>query len=350
MTTEQQNDKLDIVIRNEQDAYDFLKKLSDDELPELDNLNIQFIDWPVIQMKVVGERYHSTITPPIMKAFLKLQEGIYRAYAIAVYGEPKRLSEAEKKQLELVIKVAEGCSEFGDGGSINWTELFKALIAKMPSKYLLIGIMTFLVLYFGEGFYQDYLGDLKHQRELSATKETEKALIQAISIQTELTKETLEANKEIVNKVLDRHPTLEAIKIHSQETQNEFLRSASDADKVQLQGVSLTGAQAKVLASKPREIQPEFKDVRLDGMYRIITVHTELKTGFKVKIRNETTGNELTAEVQDDTFENQYKQAIQNGTFEKRPVELTINAKQKVKDGSISDAVIIKAVLHQKQK
>lgn len=346
MTQELQN----IVIRNEQDAYDFLRQLYEDKVSDLKQLKIEFVGWPVIQMKVIGERYHSTITPPIMKAFLKLQEGMYRAYSIAVYGEVKRLSDTEKKQLELVIKVAEGCSEISDNGNINWTELCKTLIHKMPSKYLLIGILTFMVLYFGEGFYQDYLGDLKSQRELTATKETEKALIEAIKVQSTTTKEVLAANKEIVNKVLERHPTLEAVKTHSEETQTEFLRSAEDAEELQFQGVSLSGKQAKTLGTKPRQLTPEFKDIRLDGMYRILTVHTELQTGFKVKIRNEANGTELTAEVQDDTFESQYKQAIQNGTFEKRPVELTINAKQKIKDGSINDAVIIKAVLHKQAK
>lgn len=349
--TNAHNDRiLDIIIRNEQDAYDLLQRLYEDNIVDISKVKVEFIGWPVVQMKVIGERYHSTITPPIMKAFLKLQDGMYRAYALAVYGEVKRLSDAEKKQLELVIKVAEGCSELSDNGNINWTEICKTLIHKMPSKYLLIGILTFMVLYFGDSFYQSHLGDLKHQRELAATKETEKALIEAIAMQVDISKETLAANKEIVNKVLDRYPTLEAVKTHSQETQSEFLRSAEDAEEIQFQNISLTGQQAKMLATKPRLPTPEFKEIRLDGMYRILTVHTELQTGFKVKIRNEVDGNELTAEVQDDTFESQYKQAIQNGTFEKRPVELSINAKQKIKDGTISDAVIIKAILHKKTK
>ena len=94
----------------------------------------------------------------------------------------------------------------------------------------------------------------------------------------------------------------------------------------------------------------EFEEIRLDGMYRILNVNTELDTGFKVSIRNEVSGQELVAEVQDNTFQSQYKRAIETATFEKRPVELNINAKQKIANSTIYDVVIIKAVLHKQAK
>lgn len=350
MTTEQQNDKLNIVIRNEQDAYDFLRKIYEKELgDDVSKLHIQFEGWPNVQVKLTGKKYQSTITPSIMKAFLKLQDGLYKAYALAVYADSKhRLTDKEKKSLELVIKVSQGSSDFFDNLDIN--ETLNNLLQNMNSEHLLVAIIFGLLCYLGRDCYQFYLDSKKEAQAAELMANSKKESEEHLERMTDKLLAEQKANREFMQSLIQQKPELEEIAIEARETQREFFKQVSDADKIEIQGITVTGEEAKKLGTKPR-MPParQFNEIRLDGMYRIINVNTELESGFKVKIRNESSGQELIAEVQEGTFEEEYKQAIQNGTFEKRPVELTINAKQKVKDGSISDAVIIKAVLHQKQ-
>ncbi|TNH04505.1 hypothetical protein FHQ26_01500 [Testudinibacter sp. TR-2022] len=338
-----------IIIQNEQDAYDLLRKLYHEEVGDVSQLNLEFSGWPQINVRLTGENYKSTITPSIMKAFLKLQDGLYQAYAVALYGKNKRLSDQEKQSLELVIKVGTGSSKFDDNENINWTSLFGRLIDKMPSKYLLIALLTGIIMYFGESYQHNYYENLKHERETQVKSEHEKNLLDAMKLQSELSREAIKENTALVKQVLDFYPLLQEVAIKVNETKEEFLKQAANtgADSIELQGTKLSGEQAKILGNKPRTIS-ELEPIKLDGMYRILTVNTEVKSGFKVKIRNEISGIELLAEVKDTTFDSKFKQAIENGTFEKRPVELVINAQQNKKTGSISEAVINKAVLRAK--
>ena len=352
MTTEQQNDKLNIVIRNEQDAYDFLRKIYETELgDDVSKLHIQFEGWPNVQVKLTGEKYQSTITPSIMKAFLKLQDGLYKAYALAVYADSKhRLTDDEKKDLELIIKVSQGSSKFDDENT-NWGNILTGLTSKMESKHLTITLLFGLLCYFGTDSDKMFLEDKQAEREAQAQSSITEKLVALNEKTLNALTENQKENRELILQLIDKKPELKEIATEAKETKREFFKQASDAEKINIQGVEVTGEQAKELAKKKR-MPParEFEEIRLDGMYRILNVNTELDTGFKVSIRNEVSGQELVAEVQDNTFQSQYKRAIETATFEKRPVELNINAKQKIANSTIYDVVIIKAVLHKQAK
>lgn len=352
MTTEQQNDTLDIIIRTEQDAYDFLRQIYQSEVgDDISKLQVQFEGWPQVQVKLTGDKYNSTITPSVMKAFLKLQDGLYKAYSLAVYANSShRLSDEEKKDLELIIKVSQGSSQFS-GEGIDWNGILTKATSKMKSRHLMITLVAGLLLFFGKDFYQLYLDDKKAERELQNQANTAAKLVELNEKTLDILSENQKENRALIRELVQQKPELEEIVIEAKETKREFFKQASDADKIDIQGVEVTGEQAKELAKKPRKPPArEFEEIRLDGMYRILNVNTELETGFKVSIRNEASGQELTAEVQDNTFQNQYKKAIETATFEKRPVALDINAKQKVANGTIYDVVVIKAVLHKQEK
>lgn len=347
MTQELQN----IIIRNEQDAYDFLRQIYETELGnDVSKLHVQFEGWPKVQVKLTGKKYQSTITPSIMKAFLKLQDGLYKAYALAVYADSKhRLSDDEKKELELVIKVSQGSSEFSDEFDINGT--INSLIQKMKSGHLLIAIIFGFLCYFGRDSYQAFLDSKQETTANELMAQLQKENNEHLEKMTDKLLAEQAANREFMRTLVKQKPELEEIAIEAKETKREFFKQASDAEKINIQGVEVTGEQAKALAKKQR-MPParEFEEIRLDGMYRILNVNTELDTGFKVSIRNEASGQELVAEVQDNTFQSQYKKAIETATFEKRPVALDINAKQKIANGTIYDVVVIKAVLQKQAK
>lgn len=351
MTVQQQSELQNIIIRNEQDAYDFLRQIYETELGnDVSKLHVQFEGWPKVQVKLTGKKYQSTITPSIMKAFLKLQDGLYKAYALAVYADSKhRLTDEEKKALELVIKVSQGSSNFFDNIDIN--ETLNNLLQNMNSEYLLVAIIFGLLCYFGRDSYQSYLDYKKEAQTTELMANSKKESEEHLERMTDKLLAEQKANREFMRSLIEEKPELKEIATEAREIQREFFKQTSDADEIEIQGITVTGEQAKELAKK-RRMPParEFEEIRLDGMYRILNVNTELDTGFKVSIRNEVSGQELIAEVQDNTFQSQYKKAIETATFEKRPVELDINAKQKVANGTIYDVVVIKAVLHKQTK
>lgn len=128
------------------DVTDLLQKALNNEL---DHFNIEIEDLDSFCMHVVGEKFHQTITPSIMKGFIDFQSAIYRSYAQIKYADASvlRLTKQEKSDLEIEIKVVDGSSRF----SVKWEEVFKHLIentlGQMTNQQQFISVLA-LILFF----------------------------------------------------------------------------------------------------------------------------------------------------------------------------------------------------------
>ncbi|EMO6897618.1 hypothetical protein QDZ16_000095 [Pluralibacter gergoviae] len=329
----------EVVIRNEDDAYALLERIVDKNI-NAEKLNIEFEGWPNLYVRLKGEQFESTITPTIMKAFIELQAGIHRAYATAAYGTPNaaKLTKSERQMLEIVVKVEPGSSIF----TIDFQEMFEKvcgdLIGKMDGTQTLIAIICFALLYFGNSAYKNRLQTRKEIRSEEIKSEEQKALLDNMRFAQE--QETERAR--IMANVAATNPRVHTIEALAQNTQAELLKRSATADSIEIQDIQLTGRQAEELAKNARK---PVIDIRLDGLYRILSVDSTDPDGFKVKVRSRASGDEFIAVVQDETLDRAYKQALQRGEWQKKPVELIINAKQRTSDDSIYAAKIIKANL-----
>ncbi|MBD8451861.1 hypothetical protein [Serratia rubidaea] len=326
-----------ITIREENDVYSLLSQLMDKNVTTSD-VKLKFEGWPNFKVKLVGEQFQSTITPTVMKAFLELQAGIYRAFATANYGSPNatKLTKEERGMLEIVVEVEPGSSKFNvDFGEIL-QEACNRAVEKLDSKHILIALLSFSVLYFGNSMYKNYLEDRKEARQVEAKNEEQRALIEHLSFAQQ--QETERAK--IIADISASNPRVHTIAELSKDTKAEMLKRTSSADKIQLQGIDLTGDEAEELAKNARQ---QAIEVRLDGKYRILNVDSSDLQEFKVKVRNLATGEEFTAIVQDETVDFSHKLALQKGEWQRKAVSLVINAKQRPSDNSIYAAKVIQA-------
>lgn len=330
----------EIIIRSEEDAYALLTRITSGVINP-DTLNIEFDGWPNLYVRLKGEQFQSTITPTIMKAFIELQSGINRAYATAVYGSPNaaKLTKAEREMLEMVVRVEPGSSIFTVDYQVILEKICGELIGKMDGTQVLIALLGFALLYFGKSALCFRLQTRKDIRSEEIKSEEQKILLETMRFAQE--QETERAK--IMAEIAATYPRVHTIDALAQNTQAELLKRAATADSIELQGIQLTGHQAEVLAKNARK---PVIDIRLDGMYRILSVDSTDPEGFKVKVRSRANGDEFIAVVQDETLDNTYKQALQHGEWQKKPVELIINAKQRTADDSIYAAKIIKATFH----
>lgn len=332
----------EIVINNESDVYKLLEILSDKsfDMTKLDNLNVDFNGWPILQVRMVGTQFNSSITAPVMKAFLELQKSLYRSFATAKYGvpSPAKLSKDEKQMLELIIKVEEGSSKF----KIDLQQLLentcKNLVGKMESKHILIAVLSIAVLYFGDSAYKNYLDNRKEIRQQEIKNDEQKATLDHLKFVGQ--EETKRAK--IMADLAVQNPRVQTIVALSEDAKAEFLKRGSTASIMEYQGVKLSGDIADELGKNARK--PSI-DIRLDGLYRVLNVDSSDPIEFKVKVRNVRNGEEFTAAVQVNTLKMAHIQAIQNGEWARKLVNMTINAKQRTKDNTIYNAKVIFAEL-----
>lgn len=334
------NDALpDIVITSEDDAYRILEMASLGQIPPFGN--IVFDGWPSLNLYLKGRKFDQSLTPTVMKGLLELQRGVYRSYAAAKFDNPsKRLTDAEKDDLEIKVSVGGGSSAL----EINFPDIATKFIEQMGSRMnpidLLVTVVSIAVLYFGQSAYRSYLESRKDIRRQEISDETQRRTLEAMTfISEQETKRT-----EIIANLASKDPRIENIDRLAHDVHTEIVKSMAAGTESKIAGISMSPQLSETLTQNARRKSSE---IRLDGEYRLMKLDWSDSLRFKVRVKSVTTGEILDAEVQDESLTGQYKEALKAAEWSRKPVTLSINAKQ-VDGGSYKDVVIISAVLADK--
>lgn len=325
-----------IVIRSEADAYLILELAAEDKIGEYNN--IIFDGWPSLNIYLKGKKFQKSLTPTVMKGLIELQKGIYQSYSAAKFNTPsKRLTDEEKDALELKVVVNEGSSDL----DINFTEiavqLIKELGQKMDPTYVLITVVSIAVMYFGNSAYKSYLENRKEVKLKELTDETQKDMVSALRFASEQeTKRT-----EILADIIKVQPAMGMVKEIAYDTHTELIKSMAAGTQSKIGDTELSPVVSETLTQNSRR---KSREVRLDGVYRLLKLDWSNASKFKVKVFNVKTKLELDAEVQDDSLTGQYKDAIKNAEWSRKPIQLEINAKQLGED-QYYEAVIVSATI-----
>lgn len=330
-------DSLNILtITNEEQAFTTLEKALNGTLPEFDEL--VFKDWPNFEFYLKGQKFDQSITATVMDGLIDLQKGLYKAYSIAQYNHPKkRLTNEEKEELELAIKVNKGSSLFESNISDVATNLAKDLVGKMTGTEIVIVLVTLMLTYFGTSAYKSFLESRKEERIKNTSDETQRKMLETMQFTSaEETKRT-----QILANAVKQNSQASQIVDEARIVQSELLKAASAGDSAEFGGVKLTNEMTEALNQGHRR---ESKQVRLDGEYRLIKLDWSTPSSVKVKIQNVKTFDELNADVQDESLTGEYKEAIKNAEWQRRNLWLEINAK-KLGDSDFREVVIVSAKL-----
>lgn len=96
--------------------------------PEYLNKPVGFnFNLPPITLKLRGKGFDSSIDAPTMLALLKIQENVYKAFALAKYGCETSLSASEKSEMAIFVKVEPGCSFI----NIDVSNILNEMVGKM---------------------------------------------------------------------------------------------------------------------------------------------------------------------------------------------------------------------------
>ena len=95
-----------------EDALDYLAAYAGDK--ETEAPDVEF-DGELSQLKIdiEGDRFHASVPGELARGLWEYQEGLYKAVAFALYGaeDIRRLTVAQRREFELVFKVAEGSTD-----------------------------------------------------------------------------------------------------------------------------------------------------------------------------------------------------------------------------------------------
>jgi hypothetical protein len=336
MTVENPANLPNLVITNEEEAYRALELAAKDMLPEYNQLILD--GWPTLDLYLKGDKFNQSITPTVMKGLIELQKGIYRAYSVAHYNDPKKqLANDERSELEISVKVNGGSSLFEIDYAEVATRLASELAGKMTGTQIVIMVLGLGAMFFGNSFAKSFLEGRKEERLRVSTDETQqRALESMVSMSQEETKRT-----ETIARLADQNPQVKEMRDIATSVQSDLLKSVSSADSARFGGTVITNEVAEALTQGSRR---EAKQVRLDGDYRLLKLDWSFPSAFKVKIQNIQTGLELNATVQDESLTGAYKEAIKNAEWSRKRLALEINARV-LGEHDYRDVIIVSAAL-----
>lgn len=309
-------------IKTDDDAWLALNQALVNEIG--DTVNIVFEGWPVFKITLEGEDFNATIPTRIMPPILELQKEIYRIYCRAKYNDEstRRLTDEERKQLELVVEVNAGSSAY-------ITKLGKALneIIKntnMTGKEAVILLVSISALITYDFAWKDWLIKKEHEHRLDVSVRLSEEETHRLEIVTK----AMQVNPEIVR-------TREAI----DDLRTDLVKKLQPTDRLKVNAQSIVnGTRAAQIASPPRQLS---EDVRMDGEFVINEVKFPKNFGeeYRFNVTRIVDNKTLTVNVSPAKLTDEQLLILRDGGFAVKKTLMEINAKES--RGHISSANLV---------
>lgn len=313
-------------VSNESHAAEILEQALREHLTLEPDQVLELKGWPSITLTLTGPSYEGTITAATAKALIEIQHAVDQTYISLVRPGAKRLTDAEKRRTTITARVNKGSSivnvEMGDA----FTRLASDLASKMSPDQIIITVLGVSLIAGSTLVAKEYV----RARAAKAGKEAELATEVALSEQ-----ET--KRLKIVAEATSRQPKLVDAREEFDAARDEVLRSAAGAETVNLDGVKMTGEQARAL---PREPRTSSVEVQLNGTYLIGAVSWPAGDEEAVlDLRSTAVTREFKATLLTRSLMQKDKDLLASAEWSRTPVYLQINAR--MLRGEVTKATIV---------
>lgn len=343
----------------------------------IDNSHLEIGDIAPIEIKLVGNIFHNSITSTVMHGLLDIQESIYRSYAIAKNGDDNlsSLTSYEKERLELVFTIHPGCTEI-IADIRGLIQDFKDLLVDMTPKQKLAVISLFLLTVFGcyavTQLKDYYIEKNKNQTQIqlqedeNATKielekqkteqfkSIEESMIKSFekgmdsqqknndenmdksNIKSEIPQHTIEnyftiihptshQTQEIIDKVREQYPVADKVTATLSKGLEKFIHSTHQADYVNYNNViAMSGDVAKNIKFETRAVS---QLIVFNEKFRILDLDSRRTDIRRTRLRS-SDGLEFSAEFTDGSIGKSKMDKLLQAFKGYHPIELAVEAKQ----------------------
>lgn len=319
-------DEINIIkIQNENDAWKIFEQAIEGEFDKETNIELEFSNWPHIDIKLTGVRHKASLTAKNMEGLIELQNTIFRTYALGVHSKLNagKLTNDEKELLTITFKVSEGSSEIV-AELIKTIKIFaEDMATKMEPKHYVITVLGIGLIWGGNAGLSTLL---QHQKDLFIAEQQtieKKAVVDERMFASEQELKRME----ILANAYEFNPDLEKMQESVDAMHTTLLKKLSDADEISINDTKHIKADTIKKIFKKQRVQAV--EDRVDGIFRIIKVDSSNFEFFKVKVRNIADGTELSVTIKDkDITDRRKKECLQDAEWNKIPVVMRMNVKR----------------------
>ncbi len=318
---------MDIVIRNEAEAWEWLNRGLEGEIDTDEPINIRFDGWPTLDLKFTGHDFDQSVPTRVMPPLLDAQREIHRLYCQLAYGQQnlRKLTNEDRDRLELNIRVEKGSSDYSTNLSDVLNEAIKSAVSNMDSVHILIASLSVGLMWASNVAWKNWL----------QKKERDKEVESRIRM-SELEKEKLE----ILSKSQREIHYIKDLSKGVDDFRNDSLHKMkpNDTFSVPDSEIDVDGRYAAEITHKPREKSVE---KRIDGEFTILSVISGDTKGFRLKVKRVLDDTSIHVTIPPGTLSSEQKNILKDNEWAKKPVLLEINAKEL--RGQITSATLVSA-------
>lgn len=302
-----------IRIESEDEAWAYLERALAGDLPENLVPTVAFTGWPHLEVYLPDTPVQASMSPSMMKAFIELQNAVYRSHAAFSAGKPtaRALSSTEKERLEFRVKVAGGSSKY----DVDFTKIFETLgtasIGKMTGPEIVAAIIAVAL---AIGSTTVLLAWLKHRADIRKSELEARGKDRLFDAFETMVKQDTERQATWLA-AQARIPALADVRAVTEDAKAELLRAIADENGGRVNGVDIDGDVANDLISSVRRRSEEAK---MTGVFRVDKVDTTVPDGFRVTLHNTQTGDDITASLQDALISEEHRARIRTAEWSKK--------------------------------
>jgi hypothetical protein len=289
-----------VTIRSEEDAWQALEKLINKE-----NVGpIVFDGWPVFNLTVKGDEWDGTIPTRLLQPLIEFQRNINRIYSYSINKTDniRILSEQEREELELTVKVEHGSSSFEILLYDKLTKIVETGVDHMTGPETLIFLIVATLAIAGVFLFKAWLS---HKENLDLSNNT-----------LESSKEETRRTEIIYRITKDRDAVFEKVIDSILENERDFIKSIKDADSAKLNGLQFNRCSIEKLSrykiSKHRKEQ-------IEGEFIVTENKSRYSDEYRLKLNNISDNTTITA-ILPKNIEQNKKDIIMRSEWENRPV------------------------------
>lgn len=297
-------------ITSEDEAWKAINDTLNGKLPE-EITGIEFDGWPTLTLHLGGPKFHGTITTTVMESLIEVQKNLNRSYAKLRYdkSDARHITDEDRDQIELVVKVTEGTSGF-EAALENAIEKIAVNVAdKMTPEHLIIAVLGLALMYFGHSYF----------------KASQDAKIKAKQIDADLAAKKEDTDRfKLMADAISKVATLRHVRDDADDSHDALLRASASAESAEVLGVCVPTDVASELIKTKRE---RSKDVRLDGEFTVTVADKTTPDDPRCRLVSPS-GADFMALVIDENWTPEQKAKFHAAFWENKSIFLLVNAKE----------------------
>lgn len=295
-----------------------------------DNVKLDFVNWPMLEIKLEGPGYKSTITPDMAFALVQLQKSLNRSYSLLTHGQNSgnRLTDEERRDIQFKATVKDGSSLINVDLGKFAEKLATAVADKMTPELIVITIVSVAAL----------AGSVVAYKAFLKARTDEKTITERGATAIAMSKEETARNQILVD-ALTKNNHLRVVQENFDIARDDILKGTSDAKTLSVNAVLLDQETVRTAATKKRESSTE---LQLNGTYFVTETNLRKPDEIRIGLRRAQDGKEFAASFLDHSLDGEQIKLLQEAEWGRTAVFLSINATEL--RGQITGARVISVV------